>query len=63
MVRGIVGSGLSVRLALGLALAGLLACGAAPASAAVTVTPGEQKVRDDVMKATLGVEGVLTPSA
>jgi len=44
MVRGIVGSGLSVRLALGLALAGSLACGAAPASAAVTIKPGGYKL-------------------
>src|SRR5437763_5707577 len=44
MVRGIGGSGLSVRLALSLALVGSLACGAAPASAAVTIKPGAYKL-------------------
>jgi hypothetical protein len=42
MVRGIARSGRSV--ALGLALAGCLACGAPPASAAVTVKPGTYKL-------------------
>jgi hypothetical protein len=44
MVRGIARSGLSVRLALGLALAGSLACAAAPASARVTIKPGVYKL-------------------
>jgi hypothetical protein len=44
MFRGISRSGLSVRIALGLALAGLLALGAAPAPAATTVKPGVYKL-------------------
>ena len=44
MFSGITRSGLSVRLALGVALAGSLACGATAASAAVRVKPGVYKL-------------------
>jgi hypothetical protein len=44
MFSGIARSGLSVRLALGLALAGSLACGATAASAATTIKPGVYKL-------------------
>jgi hypothetical protein len=44
MFGGIARSGLSIRLALGLALAGSLACGATAASAATTIKPGVYKL-------------------
>jgi hypothetical protein len=44
MFRGIARSGKSARLALGLALAGVLACGAAPASAATVNKPSGYKL-------------------
>lgn len=44
MFRGIARSGKSARLALGLALAGVLACGAAPAFAATTIKPSGYKL-------------------